>query len=50
MVEMNEAERGKKELKEDNLRDLWENVKCLNIRIIAVPEKRRQKERACKST
>ena len=23
---------------EDNLRDLWDNVKCLNIRIIGVPE------------
>ena len=37
MVEINEAER-KKELNEDNLRDLWDNVKCLNIRIIGVPE------------
>ena len=35
MVEINEAE-GKKEKKrnEDNLRDLWDNVKCPNIRII----------------
>ena len=39
MVEINEAERGKKELKEDNLRDLWDNVKCPNIQIIGVPEK-----------
>ena len=32
MVEMNEAERKKeKELSEDNLRDLWDNVKCPNI-------------------
>ena len=23
---------------EDNLRDLWDNVKCPNIRIIGVPE------------
>ena len=32
MVEINEAER-KKELKrnEDNLRDLWDNVKCPNL-------------------
>ena len=38
MVEINETER-KKELKEkDNLRDLWDNVKCPNIRIIGVPE------------
>ena len=43
MVEMNEAER-KKEKKiikrnEENLRDLWKNVKHPNIQIIGVPEK-----------
>ena len=41
MVEINEAERKKeKRIKgnEDNLRDLWDNVKCANIRIIGVPE------------
>ena len=41
MVEINEAERKKeKRIKrnEDNLRDFWDNVKCLNIRIIGVPE------------
>ena len=37
MVEINEAER-KKELNEDNLRDLWDNVKRPNIQIIGVPE------------
>ena len=40
-VEINEAERKKeKRIKrnEDNLRDLWVNVKCPNIRIIGVPE------------
>ena len=40
MVEINEAERKKeKRVKrnEDNLRDLWDNVKCLNIQIIGVP-------------
>jgi len=34
MVEINEAERKKqKRIKrnEDNLRDLWDNVRCLNI-------------------
>ena len=39
MVEINEAERKKeKRIKtnEDNLRDLWDNVKCPNIRIIGV--------------
>ena len=41
MVEINETERKKeKRIKrnEDNLRDLWDNVKCPNIRIIGVPE------------
>ena len=39
MVEINETER-KKRIKrnEDNLRDLWENVKRQNIQIIGVPE------------
>ena len=41
MVEINEAERKKEERikrNEDNLRDLWDNVKCLNLQIIGVPE------------
>ena len=41
MVEINEAKRKKeKRIKrnEDNLRDLWDNVKHPNIRIIGVPE------------
>ena len=40
MVEINEAERKKeKSIKrnEDNLTDLWDNVKCTNIQIIGVP-------------
>ena len=40
-VEINEAESKKqKRIKrnEGNLRDLWDNVKCPNIRIITVPE------------
>ena len=39
MVEINETEREKKRIKrnEDSLRDLWDNVKCPNIRIIGVP-------------
>ena len=28
---------------EDNLRDLWGNVKCTNIRIIGIPEKKRKR-------
>ena len=34
----------KKELNEDNLRDLWHNVKCPNIRIIGVPEEEDEKK------
>ena len=46
MVEINEAERKKKKIKrnEDNLRDLWDNVKCPNIRIIGVPEEEDKKK------
>ena len=29
---------------EDNLRDLWDNVKCPNILIIGVPEEEDKKE------
>ena len=45
MVEINEAE-WKKRIKrnEDNLRDLWDNVKCPNIRIIGVPEEEDKKK------
>ena len=46
MVQINEAERKKgKRLKinEDNLRDLWDNVKCPNIQIIGVSEEDKQK-------
>ena len=47
MVEINEAERKKeKRIKrnEDNLRELWDNVKCPNIRIIGVPEEEDKKK------
>ena len=47
MVEINEAERNKeKRIKrnEDNRRDLWDNVKCPNIRIIRVPEEEDKKK------
>ena len=47
MVEINEAERKKeKRIKrnEDNLRDLWDNMKCPNIRIIGVPEEEDKKK------
>ena len=39
-------QRGKKKNEskdEDNLRDLWDNVKCPNIRIIGVPEEDKKK-------
>ena len=47
LVQINEAERKKeKRIKrsEDNLRDLWDNVKCPNIRIIGVPEEKDKKK------
>ena len=47
MVEINETERKKeKRIKrnEDNLRDLWDNVKFPNIRIIGVPEEEDKKK------
>ena len=47
MVEINEAERQKeKRMKrnEDYLRDLWDNVKHPNIRVIGVPEEEEKKK------
>ena len=47
MVEINEAERKKEKIikrNEDNLRDLWDNVRCPNIRIIGVPKEEDKKE------
>ena len=47
MVEINEAERKKeKRIKanEDNLRDLWDNVKCPNIQIMGIPEEEDKKK------
>ena len=41
MLEINEGERKKEKIikrSEDNLRDLWDNIKCPNIRTIGVPE------------
>ena len=42
---MKQRER-KKRIKrnEDNIRDLWDNVKCPNIRIIGVPEEEDKKK------
>ena len=47
MVEINETERKKeKRIKrnEDNLRELWDNVKHPNIRIVGVPEEEGKKK------
>ena len=47
MVETNESERKKEKWSkrnEDNLRDLWKNVKHPNIRIIGVPEEEDKKK------
>ena len=47
MVEINETGRKKeKRIKrnEDNLRDLWDNVKCPNIQFIGVPEEEDKKK------
>ena len=46
MVEINEAESKKEkriERNEDNLRDLWDNVKCPNIQITGVTEEDKKK-------
>ena len=46
MVEINEEER-KKEKKLTEMRttsDIWDNVKCLNLRIIGVPEEEDKKK------
>ena len=46
IVKIHEAERKKgKRIKrnEDNLRDLWDNVKCHNIQIIGIPEEDKNK-------
>ena len=46
-VEINEAERKEeKKMKrnEDNLRDLWDNIKCLNIQIIGSQKKKTKRK------
>ena len=41
-VEQNQVKRMKRA--EDSLRDLWDNIKCTNIRIIGIPEKKEKKK------
>ena len=46
MVETTSEEQNKvKRMKrtEDSLRDLWDNIKCTNLRIIGVPEREEKK-------
>ena len=48
MVEITSEERNKvKRMKrtEDSLRDHWDNIKCINIRILGVPEEEEKKKR-----
>ena len=47
IVEITTAEQNKeKRMKrtEDNLRDIWDNIKCTNIQIIGVPEEEEKKK------
>ena len=47
MVQINTAKQNtEKRMKrnEDSLRDLWNNIKCTNIRIIGVPEGKERKD------
>ena len=47
IVEITTAEQNKeKRMKriEESLRDLWDNIKCTNIRIIGVPEEEEKKK------
>ena len=47
MLEITAAEKNKeKRMKrnKDSLRDIWDNIKCTNIRIIGVPEEEERKD------
>ena len=47
MVEITAKEQDKEERmkrSEDSLRDLWDNIKCSNSRIIGVPEEEEKKK------
>ena len=44
-MEITSEEQNKAKRTEDSLRDLWDNIKCTNIRMIGVPEEEENKER-----
>ena len=46
MVEITSEEQSKVKMKraEDSVRDLWDHIKCTNIRIIGVPEEEEKKK------
>ena len=53
MIEISESERKKEnriKRNEDNLRDIQDNIKCYNIRIIGVPEEEDKKKDYEKTT
>ena len=43
MVEITSEEQNKVKRMKDSFRDLWDNFKCTNIRIIGVPEEEKKK-------
>ena len=43
MVKEQNKEKGMKRI-EDSLRDLWDNIKCIKIRVIGIPEEEEKKK------
>ena len=43
-MEITTTEKNKEKRFKDPLRDLWDNIKCTNIRIIGVPEEEEKKK------
>lgn len=42
-TEQNKEKKRRRRRNEDSLRDLWEDIKCLNVQIIVVPEEDKKK-------